>query len=82
MRPPVILEPSTTYSSNSSSYSPSSDRRLNTIAKHFVNHVQMDSHNISPSPTASSDSVFAQIVRAPEDAILGVYIILFLFQHH
>nr|CAA63894.1 aspartate aminotransferase [Lotus japonicus] len=32
----------------------------------------MDSQNISPSPTASSGSVFAHLVRAPEDPILGV----------
>ncbi|GAU14195.1 hypothetical protein TSUD_307550 [Trifolium subterraneum] len=32
----------------------------------------MASQNISPSPTASSNSVFAHLVRAPEDPILGV----------
>jgi len=77
MRPPVILESTTTFSS-------SSDRRLNTIAKHFLDvndQNQMASQNITPSPTASSDSVFAHLVRAPEDPILGVCFLLFLFDH-
>ncbi|RDX79522.1 Aspartate aminotransferase 1 [Mucuna pruriens] len=72
MRPPVILK--TTSISDSYSYSSPSDRRLNTLARHFVRvHDQMASHdNISASPTAASDSVFAHLVRAPEDPILGV----------
>jgi hypothetical protein len=34
---------------------------------------------MASSPTASSDSVFAHLVRAPEDPILGVTIFLFSF---
>lgn len=84
MRPPVILEPSATFSSSSSS---PTDRRLNTLARHlsqFPDHNQMASH-ISPSPTASSDSVFAHIAQAPEDPILGVTNYSFLsipFDYH
>lgn len=81
MRPPVILEPSTTFSP---SYSSPTDRRLNTLARHLgeiPDQNQMAS-NISPSPTASSDSVFAHIVQAPEDPILGVtFLLLFLFDY-
>ncbi|KAL2346907.1 hypothetical protein Fmac_000907 [Flemingia macrophylla] len=71
MRPPVILK---TTSFFDSSYSSPSDRRLSTLANHFVcAHNPMASHDsISASPTAAFDSVFAQIVRAPEDPILGV----------
>lgn len=83
MRPPVILE-TTSYSSSSlSTYSSSSDRRLNILARHLVavnnDQNQMDSQNISPSPTAASDSVFAHLVRAPEDPILGVFS---FYSHH
>ncbi|XP_061376083.1 aspartate aminotransferase 1 isoform X1 [Gastrolobium bilobum] len=74
MRPPVTLK--TTFQSGTYSCSSPSDRRLNTLARHFVHvdhdHDQMDSHNISASPTAATDSVFAHLVRAPEDPILGV----------
>ena len=71
-------------SSLSSSSSSASDRRLKTLARHFVDSSPvpvMDSHSqnpndtVSPSPTSSAfhaDSVFAHLVRAPEDPILGV----------
>ncbi|KAE9603773.1 putative aspartate transaminase [Lupinus albus] len=68
MGPPVSYE--------RNSCSSFSDRRLNILANHFVtvNNHSMDSlnHNISPSPTSSSHSVFDHLLRAPEDPILGV----------
>lgn len=70
MRPPVILK----TTSLSDSYTSPSDRRLNTLAKHFTTALQPMASNdsISASPTAASDSVFNHLVRAPEDPILGV----------
>ena len=73
-------------SSSISSSSSASDRRLKALARHFVDSspvpaAVMDSHSqnpndtVSPSPTSSAfhaDSVFAHLVRAPEDPILGV----------
>jgi hypothetical protein len=75
MRPPVILESTTTTFTSSSSYS-SCDRRLNTLARHLidVNDQNQNQNQMASSPTASSDSVFAHLVRAPEDPILGVTI--------
>ncbi|CAL0305658.1 unnamed protein product [Lupinus luteus] len=64
MVPPVSFE-----SNRSSSFS---DRRLNILANHFVTLNNSIDSNIFPSPTASSDSVFAHLLRAPEDPILGV----------
>ena len=85
MRPPVTVQtttfssPSYSYSSSSSSSS-ASDRRLNTLARHLVQIDCENQQNMSASPTAShGDSVFAHLVRAPEDPILGVRNFLFLF---
>jgi len=70
MRPPVILK----TTSLSDSYSSPCDRRLNTLARHFISALEPMASNdgISASPTAASDSVFNHLVRAPEDPILGV----------
>ncbi|WVZ20846.1 hypothetical protein V8G54_008168 [Vigna mungo] len=70
MRPPVILK----TTSLSDSYTSPCDRRLNTLARHFISVLQPMASNdgISASPTAASDSVFNHLVRAPEDPILGV----------
>ncbi|KAG2400153.1 Aspartate aminotransferase [Vigna angularis] len=70
MRPPVILK----TTSLSDSYTSPCDRRLNTLARHFITVLQPMASNdgISASPTAASDSVFNHLVRAPEDPILGV----------
>lgn len=57
------------------------DRRISALARHLVGDSasSMASQNpndqtIAPSPTAAfhGDSVFANIVQAPEDPILGV----------
>lgn len=56
------------------------DRRLSALLRHFQGNTTpppppMDSQGISASPTAGGfhgDSVFANIVQAPEDPILGV----------
>ncbi len=52
------------------------DRRLSALLRHLQgNTTTMDSLGVSASPTAGgflSDSVFANIVQAPEDPILGV----------
>ncbi|XP_019438405.1 PREDICTED: aspartate aminotransferase 1 [Lupinus angustifolius] len=64
----------TTYINTFSDPSSSSvDRRITTLSNHLLNH-QMASVNqsVSVSPTASSDSVFAHLLPAPEDPILGV----------
>ena len=67
MRPPVIFQTIPFFSSSSS------DRRLNTLAKHFLQTESENNQNMSASPTSShGDSVFAHLVRAPEDPILGV----------
>lgn len=78
------FESPTTESAFSSITSSASDRRLKALARHLVDSSPvpvMDSHSqnpndtVSPSPTSSAfhaGSVFAHIVRAPEDPILGV----------
>ncbi|KAM0973666.1 hypothetical protein FF1_016963 [Malus domestica] len=65
---------------HSSSVSTSSDRRLSALVRHLAaeedqSSSAMDAHNnsISSSPaSAHANSVFAHVVRAPEDPILGV----------
>ncbi|KAF4348435.1 hypothetical protein F8388_019530 [Cannabis sativa] len=63
--------------SSSSSSSPT-DRRLNALARHLIAENSDPSSAMAPvsaSPTSASnglDSVFAHIVQAPEDPILGV----------
>jgi hypothetical protein len=74
MRPPVILESTTTTTFTSSSSYSSCDRRLNTLARHLIDVNDQNQNQMASSPTASSDSVFAHLVRAPEDPILGVTI--------
>ncbi|XP_010110107.2 aspartate aminotransferase 3, chloroplastic [Morus notabilis] len=57
-----------------SSSSPT-DRRLNTLVRHLLvenSSSVMDSISASPTSAFHGDSVFAHIVRAPEDPILGV----------
>jgi hypothetical protein len=79
MRPPVILESTTTTTFTSSSSYSSCDRRLNTLARHLIDVNDQNQNQMASSPTASSDSVFAHLVRAPEDPILGVTNFLFSF---
>lgn len=65
--------------------SDAASRRLITLARHLEVSKFGSSKNdgLYPSITSgfdgNSDSVFAHVVRAPEDPILGVYISLFLF---
>lgn len=67
-----------------SSSSPA-ERRLNSLVRHLNGDLSasiMDSqsnNSISASPTSAShgDSVFAHVVRAPEDPILGVNVWFF-----
>ncbi|KAE9587042.1 Aspartate aminotransferase 1 [Lupinus albus] len=59
----------TSYFSSSSC---SIDRRITTLSRHLLNHQMASVDSISVSPTASSDSVFAHLLPAPEDPILGV----------
>lgn len=60
---------------SSSSSSSSSDRRINALVRHLYSSAMDPNNNssISASPTsAHANSVFAHVVRAPEDPILGV----------
>ncbi|KAI3862270.1 hypothetical protein MKX03_037135 [Papaver bracteatum] len=73
MRPQATTPVPLSGASNGSS---PTDRRLNTLIRH-IGDTSMESQNsnsnISMSTTASyGDSVFAHIVQAPEDPILGV----------
>uniref|UniRef100_A0A803QWG9 Uncharacterized protein n=1 Tax=Cannabis sativa TaxID=3483 RepID=A0A803QWG9_CANSA len=74
------------FVAHSSSSSSPTDRRLNALARHLIAENSDPSSAMAPvsaSPTSASnglDSVFAHIVQAPEDPILGVfYSILFFF---
>lgn len=64
------------------------DRRLNTLFRHLIitneEEEEVNSNGmISCSVTSSAgDSVFANVVRAPEDPILGVHTTLPLFIIH
>lgn len=84
MRPPVTLPcfpNSSSLSSSPSTTSSPSDRRLSTLARHLLPMDSRDS-SISASPTSAgqANSVFAHLVRAPEDPILGVlYLLLIIF---
>ncbi|KAE8056592.1 hypothetical protein FH972_013348 [Carpinus fangiana] len=78
MRPQFTPPDAHSIASPSSPFS-ASDRRLNALARHLVDaSPAMDSQNpnytVSASPTSGfhADSVFAHVVRAPEDPILGV----------
>uniref|UniRef100_A0A7N0V5X0 Aspartate aminotransferase n=1 Tax=Kalanchoe fedtschenkoi TaxID=63787 RepID=A0A7N0V5X0_KALFE len=57
-----------------SDFSPVSaaDRRLATLARHLESPPQGSESSIFASPTAAGNSVFAHVVQAPEDPILGV----------
>ncbi|KAI5354662.1 hypothetical protein L3X38_007557 [Prunus dulcis] len=79
MRPqftsPDAHSSSPAFSSSSSSFSSSSDRRINALVRHLDSSAMDPNNNssISASPTsAHANSVFAHVVRAPEDPILGV----------
>ncbi|XP_076906590.1 aspartate aminotransferase, cytoplasmic-like [Bidens hawaiensis] len=52
----------------------SADRRLSILSRHLAGtiHKEEGGTTISSSPTSAADSVFANVVRAPEDPILGV----------
>jgi hypothetical protein len=78
MRPQFTSTEAHSIASPSSPFS-ASDRRLSALARHLVDaSPAMDSQNpndtVSASPTSGvqADSVFAHVVRAPEDPILGV----------
>ncbi|GMN39929.1 hypothetical protein TIFTF001_009166 [Ficus carica] len=61
--------------SSSSSSSSTADRRLNALVRHLLvenSSSAMDSISASPTSASHGDSVFAHVVRAPEDPILGV----------
>lgn len=65
------------FSSSSSSSSPS-DRRIGALLRHLTAGTDADRvSSVSASPTSGvtgGGSVFAHLVQAPEDAILGVYL--------
>ncbi|KAI3825508.1 hypothetical protein L1987_06998 [Smallanthus sonchifolius] len=48
------------------------DRRLSTLSRHLAGTIDKEGSGISCSPTSGADSVFTNVVRAPEDPILGV----------
>ncbi|KAL4579477.1 hypothetical protein LXL04_015625 [Taraxacum kok-saghyz] len=52
--------------------SSSADRRLSTLSRHLAGTIRNEGSGISSSPTSAGNSVFANVVRAPEDPILGV----------
>lgn len=52
--------------------SSSADRRLYTLSRHLAGTISNEGSGISSSPTSAGNSVFANVVRAPEDPILGV----------
>ncbi|KAL8262628.1 hypothetical protein R6Q59_023977 [Mikania micrantha] len=52
--------------------SSSTDRRLSILSGHLAATIDNVGGSISCSPTSAGDSVFANVVRAPEDPILGV----------
>lgn len=60
------------------------DRRLNALVRHLgIEDSKSAMADISANPTSASngDSVFAHVVRAPEDPILGVFLLLFISFH-
>lgn len=84
MRPQLILTSATGAHSSSSSpsYSSASDRRINALVRHIAgeNSISaMDSISASPTSASNGNSVFAHLVRAPEDPILGVFSPFFFF---
>ncbi|KAL7601692.1 hypothetical protein Lser_V15G22041 [Lactuca serriola] len=52
--------------------SSSADRRLYMLSRHLAGAIGNEGSGISSSPTSAGNSVFANVVRAPEDPILGV----------
>ncbi|CAH1428012.1 unnamed protein product [Lactuca virosa] len=52
--------------------SSSADRRLYMLSHHLAGAIGNEGSGISSSPTSAGNSVFANVVRAPEDPILGV----------
>lgn len=78
MRTQFTASGGTHSSSTAASYSSTSsaaDRRLNALVRHFgIEDSTSAMADLSSNPTSASngDSVFAHVVRAPEDPILGV----------
>ena len=80
MRPQLTSPEAHGFGSPTSSISSSSSasyRRLSALARHLGDSsstIMASNDTVSPSPTSASDanSVFAHIVRGPEDPILGV----------
>lgn len=65
----------TADSNSPSSNSDPTDRRINALVRHLVessSSAMADSLSASPTSSLHTDSVFAHVVRAPEDPILGV----------
>ncbi|KAI3691167.1 hypothetical protein L2E82_49386 [Cichorium intybus] len=52
--------------------SSSADRRLYMLSRHLAGTISNEGSGISSSPTSAGNSVFGNVVRAPEDPILGV----------
>ena len=77
---PLFGIPQTASSNTSTSNTDPTDRRINALVRHLVepsSSAMADSISASPTSSLNTDSVFAHVVRAPEDPILGVIFYLF-----
>lgn len=75
MSPQLTVSGAHTSSSTSSTSSSPADRRLSALVRHLgIEDSTSAMSNISSNPTSAfnGDSVFAHVVQAPEDPILGV----------
>lgn len=80
---PLFGVPQTGISNSSSSNSDPTDRRINALVRHLAessSSAMADSLSASVTSSLHSDSVFAHVVRAPEDPILGVFFFLCPFR--
>ena len=76
MRPLFGVEHAAAIPRTSSSNTDPADRRINALVRHLVessSSAMADSLSASVASSLHSDSVFAHVVRAPEDPILGVF---------
>lgn len=63
-----------------SNYMTAQDRRIATLAGHFRGAAAGEEGFLQAFPTmANSPSVFEHVQQAPEDPILGVRLVLFIF---
>lgn len=77
---PLFGIPQTANSNTPTSNTDPTDRRINALVRHLVESsasAMADSISVSPTSSLNTDSVFAHVVRAPEDPILGVISDLF-----